>query len=164
MAYRSITDQRFIRADPASIWPYLAEPRKLAGVGDHPVEIESAHQKCDGIGDTWVEVHGAECDHQRVPWRVISAEYPRMYRCVGRQIGIKQTVEFTVTPVEDGSLVRHRIVFSPTLTGRSPEQLLTWLMLATGLLARVAKGMSDALDDLQLAADAEGADAQPDHG
>ena len=37
---------------------------------------------------------------------------------------------------------------SPALTGRFPQQVLPWLLLGTGLLAKVAKGMTDTLDQL----------------
>jgi Polyketide cyclase / dehydrase and lipid transport len=148
MGYRHVQDERLLKAEPETIWRFLVEPSESSKSESHPVVVESLKQLCDHVGDCWTEVHGAECDHDRVEWRVVSANAPHHYAYVGKQRGIKQRVAYALTPGGEGTTVVERIDFSPALTGRFPQQILPWLLLGTGLLAKVAKGMTDTLDQL----------------
>jgi Polyketide cyclase / dehydrase and lipid transport len=148
MGYRYFENEQVLKSAPATIWGFLVDPAKLPHSPDHPVGIESSKTVCDRVGDHWTEVHGAECDHDRIRWSVVASDAPLRYCVEGRQRGIKQRVTYTLTPGDGGTTVVERIDFSLSLAGRFPQQVLSWLMLGTGLLAKVGKGMSDTLDRL----------------
>jgi Polyketide cyclase / dehydrase and lipid transport len=148
MGYGYFVNERPLKADRATIWSYLVEPDKLANSEDHPVEIQSSKQVCDQVGDHWTEVHGAECDHDRVRWTVVACKAPLEYSIEGKQRGVRQRVTYLIAPGDGETAVVERIDFSLSLAGRFPQQILPWLLLGTGVLAKVGKGMSDTLDRL----------------
>lgn len=149
MAYRSVTEGRFIAAPPSRIWPYLADPRALAGHGEHTVSIEPDQVYTGAAGETWTEIHGPECDNDRVPCRVVSSVPEQTLTVATRQRGVKQTIEYTLTEVPAGTWVEEHITFSPVFEGELNQRLVSWSLLFTGLLAWAAKGMSETLSLLE---------------
>ena len=154
MAYRSTSVVRFVAAEPEVIWPLVSDPRWISAAGDHPVTVEpdaGSSTALTAVGDSWVEVHGEECDNDRVRWRVVASEAPGLIRIAGSQRGVRQVAEYKIVSTPGGALVKERIVFSPSFAGRPGQQVLPWLLLGTGLLAKFASGMNDIFDSLDKA-------------
>lgn len=140
-----------IAAPADRIWPLLVDPRPLASAGEHPVTVELPEGFLGVEGDQWVEVHGPECDDDRVPCRVLVATPFDLLRVSSKQRGIRQTIEHRLTSHGDHTFVEETITFAPTFAGRPLQHLMPWCLLVTGLLAWVARGMSDTLDLIEAA-------------
>ena len=134
MGYRTSTDVYFLDAPPERVWELVADPTVIEELVAHGVTFEPAPDGPVSTGDTWVEVHGPECNDDRVPWKVVEARPPQIVRLHGWQSGMRQESTFELTPHDGGTILRTRLTLTPTLRGRSKERPLTWLLFAVGIL------------------------------
>ena len=119
MGYRTSTDVYFLDAPPEKVWTLVADPTVIEELVAHGVTFEPELQGPVSTGDTWVEVHGPECDDDRVPWEVVEARAPEVVRLHGWQSGMRQESTFELTPHDGGTILRTRLTLTPTLRGRS---------------------------------------------
>lgn len=152
MGYRSFENTRELAVSPEELWPYVIDPISLAGEGRHPVEAEAETPINGAVGDTWIERHGPECDNDVVRWSVTRCEPKRLYEFRGSQRGVAQRVTYSIEPTADGkgSVVTERIVFSLGFAGKPTQHILPWILLVTGILARVG---DEGNEDILLAAE-----------
>ena len=134
MGYRTSTDVYFLDASPERVWALVADPTVIEELVAHGVTFEPERSGPVSTGDTWVEVHGPECDGDRVPWTAVEARAPELVRLHGWQSGMRQESTFELTPHDGGTMLRTRLTLTPSLRGRSKERPLTWLLFAVGLL------------------------------
>ena len=134
MGYRTSTDVYFLDAPPEKVWTLVADPTVIEELVAHGVTFEPELSGPVSTGDAWVEVHGPECDDDRVPWEVVEARAPEVVRLRGWQSGMRQESTFELTPHDGGTMLRSRLTLTPSLRGRSKQRPLTWLLFAVGLL------------------------------
>ena len=134
MGYRTSSDVYFLDAPPEKVWSLVADPTVIEELVAHGVTFEPELHGPVSTGDTWVEVHGPECDGDRVPWTVVEARAPQLVRLRGWQSGMRQESTFELTPHDGGTMLRSRLTLTPSLRGRSRQRPLTWLFFAVGLL------------------------------
>ncbi|MFF2271600.1 SRPBCC family protein [Agromyces sp. NPDC058136] len=156
MGYRSFTNSRSIETTPDRLWEILLDPSAMSEFADHPVLVEPAGPLQGVVGETWAETHGPECDDDRVQCKLIAVDAQRRLRLSVKQRGVKQTVEYTLTPI-DGSRteLQERIVFAPTFAGKPGQHVVSWLLLVTGLLAKFGDDEGESLEALARAATSE---------
>ncbi|KRC61556.1 hypothetical protein ASE14_11965 [Agromyces sp. Root81] len=149
MGYRSFTNSRSIEATPDQLWPILLDPSAMSVFAEHPVTVEPGGSLQGVAGETWTETHGPECDDDRVLCKLVTVDRLRRLRLSTKQRGIKQTVEYTLTPI-DGvrTELQERIVFAPTFAGEPGQQAISWLLLLTGLLAKFGNDAGKSLESL----------------
>ncbi len=80
----------------------------------HGVTFEPEISGPVSTGDTWVEVHGEECDGERVPWEAVEARAPEFLRMDGWQTGIRQTATYELRPHDGGTMLRTTLTMTPT--------------------------------------------------
>lgn len=134
MGYRTSTDVYFLDAPPERVWRVVADPTVIEELVAHGVTFEPELRGPVSTGDTWVEVHGPECDGDRVPWEVVEARAPELVRLHGWQSGIRQEVTHALSAHDGGTMLRTTLTLTPTLRGRSKERPRTWLLFAVGVL------------------------------
>ena len=134
MGYRTSKDVYFVDAPPEKVWPLVADPTVIEELVAHGVTFEPELRGPVSTGDTWVEVHGPECDDDRVPWKVVEARAPELVRLHGWQSGMRLESTFELSPHDGGTMLRNSLTLTPTLRGRSKQRPLTWLLFAVGLL------------------------------
>ena len=134
VGYRTSTDVYFLDAPPERVWELVADPTVIEELVAHGVTFEPERHGPASVGETWVEVHGPECNGDRVPWTVVEARAPELIRLHGWQSGMRQEATYELSPHDGGTMLRTRLTLTPTLRGRSKERPLTWLLFATGVL------------------------------
>ena len=134
VGYRTSTDVYFLDAPPERVWALVADPTVVEELVAHGVTFEPPLGGPVSTGDTWVEVHGAECDDDRVPWTAVEARAPELLRLHGLQSGMRQESTYELSPHDGGTMLRTRLTLTPTLRGRSKQRPLTWLLFAVGIL------------------------------
>jgi len=141
MSYRSISSNYEFSYTPEQIWEFLINPEtthKFQKNLCYYVEINSTLK--GEKGESWTEIHNGEsCTGDVVVQKIEAIEKYKFLKFAGVQTGIKQTITQTLTPTAEGCEMKEKIVFSPAFSGKFGMTLLSWLMLATGLLARFAK-------------------------
>ena len=161
MGYRSFTNSRRIETTPDRLWAMLLDPRAMSQFADHPVSVEPNGSLRGTVGETWIETHGPECDDDRVHCVIIDVDRSRRLRLSTKQRGVKQTVEYTLTSIDGARTeLEERIVFAPTFAGKPGQHLASWLLLVTGLLAKLGNDEGRSLEALARAATREEADQE----
>ena len=152
-------NSRIIETTPDRLWAILLDPVAMSEFADHPVSVEPSGRLQGAVGETWTEMHGPECDDDRVQCVLVAVEPARRLRLRTKQRGVEQTVEYTLTPM-DGSRteLQERIVFTPTFAGRPGQHIVSWLLLVTGLLAKLGNDEGRSLEALARAATRADAD------
>lgn len=153
MGYRSFTNSRSIETTPDRLWAILLDARAMSEFAEHPVSVEPSGPLQGVVGETWTETHGPECDDDRVQCKLVAVDRPRRLRLSTKQRGVKQTVEYTLMPIDGARTeLQERIVFAPTLAGKPGQHVISWLLLLTGLLAKLGNDEGKSLDALARAA------------
>ncbi|MGY4645241.1 SRPBCC family protein [Cellulomonas sp. URHB0016] len=145
MAYRSFEQVHWFAAEPDRVWDLLVDPVTIVELEEHGSRVEPLVSAPVTVGDRWTEVHGAECDGDRVPWRVVASSIGSSLVEVGSQRGVRQTITSTIHPHDGGTLLTVKVVFSPGLSGRPGQQVLPWLLLAVGLLGKLGAAQESPL-------------------
>jgi hypothetical protein len=145
VGYRSFEKGHWFAADPDRVWRLLVDPAALVELEGHGARVEPQVSAPVTVGDRWTEVHGTECDGDRVPWRVAALSLGSSVTQVGVQRGIRQTVTSTIHPHDGGTWLTQRVVFSPGVAGRPGQQVLPWLLLVLGLLGRLGAAQESPL-------------------
>ncbi|KRC59272.1 hypothetical protein ASE14_16075 [Agromyces sp. Root81] len=152
MGYRSFTNSRSIETTPDRLWAMLLDPRSMSVFADHPVSVAPSGPLQGVVGEAWTETHGPECDDDRVRCVLVAVERSRRLRLRTKQRGVEQTVEYTLTPVDGARTeLRERIVFAPTFAGKPGQHIISWLLLLTGLLAKLGNDEGKSLEALARA-------------
>lgn len=161
MGYRSFTNNRSIETTPERLWAMLLDPRAMSQFADHPVTVEPSGPLQGVVGETWTETHGPECDDDRVHCVIVDVDHARRLRLSTRQRGVKQTVEYTLTSIDGARTeLQERIVFAPTFAGKPGQHPISWLLLVTGLLAKLGNDDGASLEALAHSATREEADLE----
>lgn len=152
---------RSIETSADRLWALLLNPQAMSEFAEHPVSVEPGGPLQGVVGETWTETHGPECDDDRVQCRLVAVDHLRRLRLITKQRGVKQTVEYTLTPVHGaGIALQERIVFAPTFAGKPGQQIISWLLLLSGLLAKFGNDEGKSLELLAREATSGNADQQ----
>lgn len=141
MSYRSISSNYTFLYSTEQIWEFLIDPKtthKFQKKLCYYVELEASlsGQK----GESWTEIHNGEsCTGDIVVQKIVAIEKHKFIKYAGLQTGIKQTITQILTPTNEGCFMREKIIFSPAFDGKFRLSLVSWIMLAPGLLAQFAK-------------------------
>ena len=119
MGYRSFEQGHWFAAEPDRVWRLLVDPVAIVELDEHGSRVEPPIAAPVTVGDRWTEVHGDECDGDRVPWRVVALSVGSSITEVGAQRGIRQTVTSTVHPHDGGTWLTVKVVFAPGVAGRA---------------------------------------------
>ncbi|GAA4483468.1 hypothetical protein GCM10023094_35060 [Rhodococcus olei] len=149
MGYASFTNWRRLEGDPDLIWHAFTHPAETELYEAHRTETVLGHDFTMAAGHGWDSKHGAECDFDVVRWTITRHVPNEVFEFSGTQRGIRQDVLLTMEPADGGHIVTETIRFRPALAGKPGTQLLSWLLLATGLLAKVGDDHGENLDLLE---------------
>ncbi|MDH6679906.1 hypothetical protein M2284_004131 [Rhodococcus sp. LBL1] len=149
MGYASFTNWRRLEGDPDVIWHSFTHPAETALYEEHKTETVLSPDFAMTAGHSWDSKHGEECDFDVVRWTIARHVPNEVFEFSGKQRGIRQTVVLTMEPTDGGHIVTETIRFRPALEGKPGAQLLSWLLLATGLLAKVGDDHGENLDLLE---------------
>ncbi len=146
MGYASFTNRRTLEGDPDLIWHAFTHPVETSLYEEHKTEAVLPPDFEMAAGHGWDSKHGAECDFDVVRWTIVRHVPNEVFEISGKQRGIRQNVVLTMEPADGGHLVTETVRFRPALGGKPGAQLLSWLLLATGLLGRVGDDHGENLD------------------
>ncbi|MDH6195959.1 hypothetical protein M2272_002599 [Mycobacterium frederiksbergense] len=149
MGYASFTNWRRLEGDPDLIWHALTHPAETQQYEEHKTETVLGPNFTMAAGHSWESKHGEECDHDVVRWTITRHVPGKVFEFTGKQRGIRQNVLLTMESADGGHIVTESIRFRPALAGRPGAQLLSWLLVATGLLAKVGDDHGENLDLLE---------------
>ncbi|QBJ96009.1 hypothetical protein ERC79_08505 [Rhodococcus sp. ABRD24] len=149
MGYASFTNWRRLNGDPDLIWHAFTHPSESTQYEEHKTETVLAPDFAMDAGHSWDSKHGEECDFDVVRWTITRHVPNRVFEFTGKQRGIRQNVTLTMDPTDDGYILTETIRFRPAFAGKPGAHLLTWLMLATGVLAKVGDDHGESLDLLE---------------
>ncbi|MGW6379550.1 hypothetical protein ACWFRB_26125 [Rhodococcus sp. NPDC055112] len=149
MGYASFTNWRLLEGDPDAIWHAFTHPTESGLYEEHKTETVLGPDFEMAAGHGWDSKHGEECDFDVVRWTITRHEPNRVLEFSGKQRGIRQDVVLTMEPGDGGHVVTETIRFRPAFKGKPGAQLLSWLLLTTGLLAKVGDDHGETLDLLE---------------
>ncbi|WP_174565190.1 SRPBCC family protein [Rhodococcus zopfii] len=149
MGYASFTNWRRLEGDPDLIWHAFTHPVETARYEEHTTETVLPPDFAMAAGHSWDSKHGEECDFDVVRWTITRHVPNEVFEFSGKQRGIRQDVVLTMAPTDGGHIVTETIRFRPTLAGKPGAQLLSWLLLVTGLLGKVGDDHGQNLDLLE---------------
>ncbi|WP_430334205.1 SRPBCC domain-containing protein [Rhodococcus sp. ACT016] len=149
MGYASFTNWRRLEGDPNLIWHAFTHPSETAQYEEHKTETVLGPDFAMAAGDCWDSKHGEECDLDVVRWTITRHVPNEVFEFTGKQRGIRQNVMLTMEPADCGHIVTETIHFRPAFDGKLGTQLLSWLLLATGLLAKLGDDRGENLDLLE---------------
>lgn len=149
MGYASFTNRRRLDGDPDVIWHAFTHPMETGLYEEHKTETVLGPDFAMAAGHGWDSKHGEECDFDVVRWTITRHVPNEVFEFSGKQRGIRQDVVLTMEPTDGGHIVTETIHFRPTLAGKPGAQLLSWLLLATGLLAKVGNDRGENLGLLE---------------
>lgn len=141
MSYRSISSNYEFSYTPEQIWEFLIAPQITHQFQKNLCYYIELNSPLKGEkGESWTEIHNGEsCTGDVVVQKIIALEPNKFIKFAGLQTGIKQTITQTLMPTTEGCQMNEKIIFSPAFAGKFGMGLLSWILLATGLLARFAK-------------------------
>ncbi|WP_458682735.1 SRPBCC family protein [Prescottella equi] len=149
MGYASFTNWRRLEGDPEVIWHAFTHPSETAQYEDHQTETVLGPDFDMAAGHSWDSKHGEECDFDVVRWTITRHIPNERFEFTGKQRGIRQNVVLTMEPTDHGHILTETIHFRPAIDGKPGTQLLSWLLLSTGLLAKVGNDHGENLDLLE---------------
>ncbi|WJJ14574.1 SRPBCC domain-containing protein (plasmid) [Prescottella equi] len=149
MGYVSFTNRRRLEGDPEVIWRAFTHPLETAQYEDHQTETVLGPDFDMVAGHSWDNKHGEECDFDVVRWTITRHVPNEVFEFTGKQRGIRQNVVLTMEPADRGHILTETIHFRPAIDGKLGTQLLSWLLLSTGLLAKVGNDHGENLDLLE---------------
>lgn len=141
MSYRSISSNYEFSYKPEQIWEFLINPQTTHKFQKNLCYYVELNSPLKGEkGESWTEIHNGEsCTGDVVVQKITEIEKYKFIKFSGLQTGIKQTITQTLETTANGCIMHEKIVFSPAFSGKFGTSLLSWVLLATGLLARFAK-------------------------
>jgi hypothetical protein len=149
MGYASFTNCRRLEGDPDVIWHAFTHPVESGLYEEHKTETVLPPDFAMAAGHSWDSKHGAECDFDVVRWTIARHVPNTVFEFSGKQRGIRQDVVLAMEPTDGGHIVTETIRFRPAFAGPLGAQLVCWLLLATGLLAKVGDDHGETLDLLE---------------
>lgn len=150
------------RHTPEELWEYVTHPRYAVAFTENPCYY---NQIDDGFavkpGAIWTSVHtGEDCAGDIVICQIQKAREPEQFVFHSEQAGIKSTTTFTLERNAQGTLVTEEHRYAISLGQFRVLHLVTWLMLATGLLTRMALDQDTDLFWFERMEEAAGAAAE----
>ncbi len=146
--YRTVREEGVVPASPAEVRRVLTDPAAMVAVDDHPVDIVEPNGDPALAGSRWVEVHEPSCGSDRVPVRVAESETAVRQVLQLRQRGIRMTIDRRLEHIApDSTRVIVTTSYRPSLAGRVGQQVLPWLLLAIGVMPKLAADDDDSWFD-----------------
>lgn len=161
MPRRTLTRSYALPTTLAQAWAYFSDPVAVAAASSHRVQILKDDPGF-AIDTGWLEQHGAECDYDLVPWRVVALEHGSSLTIEGLQAGTRQQASTRLEPRTDGVQVTSTLELRTSLKAKGSvvERLVMTFILTTGLgLSVVADQFDQAIADDQAVF---GVEADPD--
>ncbi|OYD61145.1 hypothetical protein BDB13_6091 [Rhodococcus sp. OK302] len=149
MGYASFTNSRRLEGNPDLIWHAFTHPVESGLYEEHKTETVLWPDFSMTAGHGWDSRHGEECDFDVVRWTITRHVPNAVFEFSGKQRGIRQNVVLSMEPADGGHIVTETIRFRPAFEGKPGAQLLSWMLLVTGLLAKVGDDHGDSLDLLE---------------
>lgn len=146
--YRTVLEEGIVEAVPSAIWRVLTDPVAMVTVDDHPVDVVELTGLPSVAGARWVEVHEPSCGNDRVQVRVTRSDENIRQVLQLWQRGICMTIDRRLEQVTaDSTRVAVTTSYRPSLAGRPGQQVLPWLLLAIGVMPKLAADSDDAWFD-----------------
>lgn len=123
---------------PEQIWEYLTHPKYAVNFTKEPCyynEINSGFKL--EKGNHWTEIHtGEDCKGDKVLCKIEKSIEYETFVTIRNQTGIKNTTIYKLEQKDTGTLISEEQKFALTLRNFKPLNLVTWILLATGLLTK----------------------------
>ncbi|MFK4789726.1 hypothetical protein [Microbacterium sp. ZW T5_56] len=146
--YRTVLEEGVVSATPSEIWHVLTDPVAMVTVDDHPVDVVEPSGDPRVAGSRWIEVHEPSCGNDRVRVRVARSEDDTHQVLQLWQRGICMTIDRRLEHITaDSTRVVVTTSYRPALAGRPGQQVLPWLLLAIGVMPKLAADSDDAWFD-----------------
>lgn len=128
------------RHTPEELWEYITHPRYAVAFTENPCYH---NQIDDGFavkpGASWTSVHtGEDCAGDIVNCQIQEVREAERFVFHSEQAGIKNTTTFTLERNSQGTLVTEEQQYAISLKQFRVLNLVTWIMLTTGLLTKMA--------------------------
>lgn len=146
MGYASFSNWRRLEGDRHTIWNAFTHPMECQKYEEHKTETVLPPDFEMAAGQSWDSRHGEECDFDVVRWSITKYVPNEVVEYSGKQRGIRQQVALTMEPEGNGYVLTETIRFRPAFAGHLGSQLVSWLLLASGLLAKVGDDKGEFLD------------------
>lgn len=146
--YRTVLEEGVVEAAPTDVWHVLTDPVAMVAVDDHPVEVVEVSGAPSVAGSRWTEVHEPSCGSDRVRVRVARSDENTRQVLQLWQRGIRMTIDRRLEQVTaETTRVVVTTSYQPALAGRPGQQILPWLLLAIGVMPKLAADSDDAWFD-----------------
>lgn len=149
VGYASFSNSGVVVGNPDRIWEAFAHPEIAAMYAEHQVRVVPSPGFELAVGNSWAEHHGEECGFDVVLWTITRYEPRSVIEFRGRQTGVLQRVRLAMEPSETGHRLTEEISFSPAIAGQAGPSVIAWLLLATGLLARLGNDQGQTFELLR---------------
>ncbi|MBO0593665.1 hypothetical protein I2486_19880 [Cellulophaga sp. E16_2] len=123
---------------PTQIWEYLTHPKYTVEFTKDPcyhnqVSASFTLEK----GNQWIEIHtGEDCEGDVVQCKIIESTTYKCFRTVRHQAGIKNTTIIKLEENKEGTIITETQKFSLSARKIRPINIMSWIMLGTGLLTK----------------------------
>lgn len=149
MGYTSISNTAVLNGNPQKLWEAFAHPAISNLYAEHKVTFVPPKGFALATGQSWEEQHGEECDYDKVSWNITNHENQSVLEFRGKQAGVLQRVRLSMEPTDQGYRLTETIRFSPATGGKFGSSIFAWLLLGTGILAKMSDDKGRTFDLLQ---------------
>lgn len=138
MGYTSFSNSAVMTGNPDEIWEAFAHPAISNLYAEHKISFVPPEGFTLTPGQSWEEHHGEECDYDKVSWTITHHVEQSVLEFRGKQTGVLQRIQLRMEPAENGYRLTETIHFSPTTGGKVGNSIFAWLLLGTGVLAKMS--------------------------
>ncbi|MFF5794675.1 hypothetical protein ACFY5D_21735 [Paeniglutamicibacter sp. NPDC012692] len=149
MGYSSFSNSGYFEGDPEIIWAAFADPSISNDYAEHKTTFVPGTGFVLAAGSAWDEQHGEECEFDVVSWTITKHVPGSVMEFRGKQRGIRPRVRLGMEPDGSGYRLTESILMSPAIAGKIGASVLSWLLLATGVLAKFGDDKGQSFDLLR---------------
>ena len=123
---------------PEQVWTFSTHPEFETRFDKEPCYHNSIPDNFElAVGKHWTEIHtGEDCNGDKIQCKIIEIQKDSKFKTIRHQAGIQNITTIELKSNAEGTLISTEQSFAPSLKSFNALHLISWFMLATGLLTK----------------------------